>query len=44
MGFLNFYRMSEPSAVKVPADKVDKVYKRKRLQAFIAGTLGYARL
>lgn len=42
MGFLNFYRMSEPSAVKVPADKVDKVYKRKRLQAFIAGTLGYA--
>ncbi|MBP5521131.1 MAG: MFS transporter [Bacteroidales bacterium] len=42
MGFLDFFRMSEPSAVKVAPEKVDKVYKKKRIQAFIAGTLGYA--
>ena len=42
MNILNFYRTSEPSAFKVPADQIQKVYKRKRMQAFIAGTLGYA--
>ena len=42
MGFLDFFRMSEPSAVKVAPEKVDKVYKKKRIQAFIAGTFGYA--
>ena len=42
MSILSFFRMSEPSATLVPADKVEKVYKRKRMQAFIAGTLGYA--
>ena len=42
MGFMDFFRTSEPSAVKVAPEKVDKIYKKKRLQAFIAGTLGYA--
>lgn len=42
MNILNFYRTSEPSAFKVPADQIQKIYKRKRMQAFIAGTLGYA--
>ncbi len=42
MGFMDFFRTSEPSAVKVSPEKVDKIYKKKRLQAFIAGTLGYA--
>lgn len=42
MGFLDFFKASAPAAVKVPADKVDKSYKRLRLQAFLAGTFGYA--
>ena len=42
MGFLDFFKASAPAAVKVPADKVDKTYKRLRLQAFLAGTFGYA--
>ena len=42
MALLDFYRISEPAAQKVPAEKVDKVYKSKRLQTFIAATLGYA--
>lgn len=42
MGFLDFFKASAPAAVKVPADKVDKIYKRLRLQAFLAGTFGYA--
>ncbi len=28
--------------MKVPADKVDKTYKKLRIQAFLAGTFGYA--
>lgn len=42
MSFLDFFKASAPAAVKVPADKVDKTYKRLRLQAFFAGTFGYA--
>lgn len=39
---LSFYRTSAPSAVKVPAEKVQGRYKSLRIQAFIAGTLGYS--
>ena len=39
---LSFYRTSAPSSVKVPADQVDSRYKKLRIQAFIAGTLGYS--
>ena len=39
---LNFYRVSSPSLEKLPADQADKRYKRLRLQAFIAATLGYS--
>ena len=42
MAFLDFYKISAPSANKVPAEKVDKTYKRLRFQAFLAGTFGYA--
>ena len=42
MSFLDFFKASGPAAVKVPADKVDKTYKRLRFQAFMAGTFGYA--
>ena len=31
-----------PVSPAVPADKVDKVYKRLRMQAFLGGTFGYA--
>lgn len=37
-----FYSISKPSAWKVPADQVDGRYRRLRLQAFIAATLGYS--
>ena len=39
---LSLYRTSSPSSVKVPADQVDSRYKKLRIQAFIAGTLGYS--
>ncbi len=39
---LSFYKTSQPSAVKVPAEKVDGYYRKLRIQAFIAGTLGYS--
>ena len=39
---ISFYKTSAPSAVKVPADKVDGRYKKLRIQTFIAGTLGYS--
>ena len=42
MSFLDFFKAGGPAAVKVPADKVDKTYKRLRFQAFMAGTFGYA--
>ncbi len=42
MAFLDFYKISAPSANKVPAEKVDSTYKRLRFQSFLAGTFGYA--
>lgn len=39
---LSFYKTSQPSAVKVAAEKVDGYYKKLRIQAFVAGTLGYS--
>lgn len=42
MSFLNFFKMSEPSVNKVPAEKVDKTYKRLRFQVFLTATFGYA--
>lgn len=42
MNILDFYRISPASANKVAAEKVDKTYKRQRMQTFIAATLGYA--
>lgn len=39
---LSFYKTSQPSAVKVPAEKVDGYYRKLRIQAFVAGTLGYS--
>ena len=38
----DFFRMSLPSAEKVPADKIERTYKRKRVQTFLAATFGYA--
>lgn len=40
--FIDFFAMSAPSAEKIPAEKVDKVYKRERIQAFLAATIGYS--
>ena len=37
-----FYAISAPAAEKLPADVADKKYKRLRLQAFTAATLGYS--
>ena len=42
MSFSDFFKTSAPAAVKLPAEKVDKTYKRLRFQAFLAGTFGYA--
>ena len=42
MSVFTFFNMSGPSAVKVPAEKVDKTYKSLRMQTFLAGTFGYA--
>ena len=39
---MNFFKVSEPAAVLVQADKVQKKYKRLRFQTFLAGTFGYA--
>ena len=39
---LNFYRVSYPAADRLPADKADRQYKKLRLQAFVAATLGYS--
>lgn len=40
--FLDFFRISSPSASKVAAGDTDKVWKRARFQSFIAITFGYA--
>ena len=42
MGAFNFFKVSGPSAVMVPAEKVQKKYKSLRFQTFLAGTFGYA--
>ena len=42
MSIGEFFKTSAPSAVKVPAEKVDKTYKALRFQSFMAGTFGYA--
>ena len=41
-GIKRFYAISAPAAEKLPADVADKKYKRLRLQAFTAATLGYS--
>ena len=38
----NFYKVSQPSAEKLPADKADRQYRKLRFQAFVAATLGYS--
>lgn len=40
--FLDFYRVSGPSKVKVPEDNEQKYYKKLRMQSFVAATLGYS--
>lgn len=42
MSFLNFFRVSGPAASMLPAELVDKKYRRLRFQTFLAGTFGYA--
>ena len=42
MGFLDFYKISGPSARKVDSDSVDRTWRNKRFQAFLAGTFAYA--
>ena len=43
MKFLDYYKLENaPVAAPVPADKVDKTYKRLRIQTFLAATFGYA--
>lgn len=42
MNILDFFKTSVPSVEKVPAESVDRTYKRLRFQAFMAGTFGYA--
>ena len=39
---LDFLKMSQPAANKVPADKVQSTYKRQRMQTFLTATIGYA--
>ena len=38
----DFYRISAAKAEKVPADKVDKIYRRKRIETFLTATFAYA--
>lgn len=42
MSFVDFYRISGPSATKVPAETQDKYYRSLRFQVFMTGTIGYA--
>ena len=42
MGSLDFYKISGPSARKVDSDSVDRTWRKKRFQAFLAGTFAYA--
>lgn len=38
----DFYRISRPSAEKVPPAETGRIYRKLRLQTFIAATLGYS--
>ena len=42
MGFLDFYKISGPSARKVDSDRVAETWRKKRFQDFLAGTFAYA--
>ena len=42
MRFLDFYKISGPSVRKVDSDRVDETWRKKRFQAFLAGTFAYA--
>ncbi|MBQ9893143.1 MAG: MFS transporter [Bacteroidales bacterium] len=42
MGVFRFFRVSDPSAAKLPPEKQDRSYKRWRMQSFLAITFGYA--
>ena len=39
---IDFFRISQPAAVKLPADKIDKTYKKLRFNCFVAVTLAYS--
>lgn len=39
---MDFYRISVPSETKIPDEKIQKIWKRKRFQLFLAVTVGYA--
>lgn len=39
---VSFFKTSQPSAEKVPAEKADGYYKKLRMQTFLAGTIGYS--
>ncbi len=39
---ISFFKTSQPSAEKVPAEKADGYYKKLRMQTFLAGTIGYS--
>lgn len=38
----DFYRISAAKTEKVPADKVDKIYRLKRIETFLTATFAYA--
>ena len=42
MSVLDFFKVSAPSEKKVPADQVDKTYKKLRFSCFVAVTLAYS--
>ena len=42
MNIIDFFKISGPSQTKIPAEQIDKTYKRQRIQTFIAATIGYA--
>ena len=42
MSLFSFYRISKPSAEKVPADKVDQTYKSLRSKTFWGATIAYS--
>ncbi len=37
----DFFKMNLPAATKVAADKVQSIYKRQRMETFLAATFGY---